>query len=567
MAGAKVTVELDVKDAESVAAWQRARQSIQLYEAELEKTAQKHRKLADEATSAAFRKIRVAELLAVRERELEQTNAQLEAQSRFRRIRVAELLAARERTLIETTARAQAQARFRQIRAAELLAVHRRREFEDANRLIPTLIRQIPILSAIGAGWGQIVQNIGAAIARAADFSDEVEAAVTKLREGEKGAVQVTTASGDIDHAAEIERELGTVPGVKKSEARAAFEAISGSAPGVDWITRLELAKKTARIAPLTDEQGLASVSAVAADLAEADPTRSADDVSDIAHYMRKRAGGRFGELAGPTFELVTNILAKDAGMGVERAAAFELAALEQGLDGRFLSRLGSTLTDRMQEDEAPRTAADRRKNEFARANASERLRMLFESAELADEVLGPQGAAKFRQISPAKVAEIADEIAAAQGGREGGIVGRDLARYRQKFPTLDQERTSEIGLERSHAEYAKRTGAREHEILRATLKEYLGEKIGTTGANATVEFFGFGHSIFRQIAPEFLLELQKELVDKPTIEALRKSLDENTDATKQNNAAVEKNNKQPPARRNDAQRPPEVAAAGLRDR
>lgn len=174
--------------------------------------------------------------------------------------------------------------------------------------------------------WLQDIENVSEALAGAnRELSDQL------------------LLSGDLAQGQQLQEFFRGVQGATQSQAQGIFNAISEAAPDISQQQRKQITEAIAPLEGVLSEQNTELAGAVAANLAQVLPDRSAGDLADLSVSLLASLGGRAPQAATPGFERALRTL-EAKGVNTEESLAFLTEGINTGARGSTLATLAGRL-------------------------------------------------------------------------------------------------------------------------------------------------------------------------------------------------------------------------------
>ena len=281
------------------------------------------------------------------------------------------------------------------------------------------------------------------------DQRKELQEVVAEQLKSRQELTQMLAMSGNLKQAPAVEKALEEIDTAKKDDKLAVFRSVSQAAPGLDRHKQTDLVKEIAPLAEILGTEGAGEVGKIAGTLSKVAPQKSMAELANLAHLAASHAGGRGAELGDEGSLRALQIFQKRVGMSVEEGLAFESEALEKGLTGKDVEKIGTGID----KDESiqqlakdAKTPEGRAKMRFYREqDRHKRMEMLYHDKEIQRAILGDRGDERFGMMSEGGVASRAAEF--RQG--EGTFNAEELHEHRRSSPVEHELWTKQIAIER----------------------------------------------------------------------------------------------------------------------
>ena len=188
------------------------------------------------------------------------------------------------------------------------------------------------------------------------DQRKELTEVVAEQLKSRNELTQMLAMSGNLKQTPAVEKALEEIDTAKKDEKLAVFRSVSQAAPGLERHKQTDLVKEIAPLAEILGTEGAGEVGKIAGTLSKVTPQKSIAELANLAHAAVSHAGGRGAELGDEGSLRSLQIFQKRLGMSVEQGLAFESEALEKGLTGKDVEKIGTALTKTRACSSLPRT-------------------------------------------------------------------------------------------------------------------------------------------------------------------------------------------------------------------
>lgn len=194
------------------------------------------------------------------------------------------------------------------------------------------------LIGALGSSVG-VAGAVYVVKAAYSQWIAEIQEAGRVSTEFNANLIKGLAEAGELPRAAEVEKFVGGMPGIKREDALAAYTAIQQAAPEMSSERRKKL---TAAVVP-TAVAGMdvTRLGTLTAELAKMAPGMAPDDAADLAVYLDRVAGREAGQLTGKRSAFLKYARTQMAkGRPIEDVLAEGVAAIRGGYGAEDFKKL-----------------------------------------------------------------------------------------------------------------------------------------------------------------------------------------------------------------------------------